>query len=316
MRWTRKGIVAEIQQLHRDGAALNYAAAEAHYLQLMRAAAWHFGTWRHAVETAGIDYSALSKYRRWGRDRIIERIRELHHEGADLSWRSISLEIDPALAAAALRPNGFASWRQAIAAAGLDIEEVARYQAWDAERVIQEIHALHREKKPMSSKLVQINNQSLFCAARRRFGSWDEALSAAGLDVSQIRLRQPAQRIARSTRKSTVQSSRKTSRSPRQHKASGESFAAGDAAIRATNPAHTSSNTTVVQRSQPPLSKSRRSNKSTTAQLATTKTIAINRATSQRTTGTRNKSVVPPASRSSRTAPPKALRATTATHKA
>ena len=192
MRWTRKGIVAEIQQLHRDEIALNYAAAEANHLQLMRAAAWHFGTWRHAVETAGIDYQALSKYRRWGRERIIERIRELHHEGADLSWRSVSLEIDPALAAAALRPNGFASWRQAIAAAGLDIEEVARYQAWDAERVVDEIRALHRAGEPMSSRLVQISNQSLFCAARRRFGSWDEALSAAGLDVSQIRLRQPS----------------------------------------------------------------------------------------------------------------------------
>lgn len=192
MRWTRKGIVAEIQQLHRDGIALNYASAETNHLQLMRAAAWHFGTWRHAVETAGIDYQALSKYRRWGRERIIERIRELHHEGSDLSWRSVSLEIDPALAAAALRPNGFTSWRQAIAAAGLNIEEVARYQAWDAKRVVDEIRALQRGGEPMSSKLVQISNQSLFCAARRRFGSWDEALRAAGLDVSQIRLRQPS----------------------------------------------------------------------------------------------------------------------------
>lgn len=194
MRWTRKGIVAEIQHLHRAGIALNYASAETNHSQLMRAAAWHFGTWRHAVETAGIDYNALSRYHRWGRERVVERIRELHQEGADLSWRSVSLEVDPALAAAALRPNGFASWRQAIAAAGLDIEEVARYQAWDAERVLREIRALHQAKKPMSSRLVQISNQALFCAARRRFGSWDEALSAAGLDVAQIRLRGPAQR--------------------------------------------------------------------------------------------------------------------------
>jgi hypothetical protein len=29
----------------------------------------------------------------------------------------------------------------------------------------------------------------LFCAARRRFGSWDGALNAAGLDAEKIRLR-------------------------------------------------------------------------------------------------------------------------------
>ncbi|HEX8234950.1 MAG TPA: hypothetical protein VF600_03255 [Abditibacteriaceae bacterium] len=192
MRWTRKAIVAEIKRLHAEGAELNYATAENNHLNLVRAAAWHFGTWRRAVESAGIEYESISKYQRWNRERIVARIRELHSEGADLNWRAVSTEIDPPLAAAALRTNGFQSWRDAIRASGLDINGVARYQAWDEERIIKDIKALHRAGLPLSSKAVQLRNQPLFCAARRRFGSWDEALAAAGLSVQDIRLRQPS----------------------------------------------------------------------------------------------------------------------------
>lgn len=196
MRWTRKGIIAEIKRLHASGAALNYAAAQAEHLNLVRAASWHFGTWRHAVEKAGISYQDISKYRRWNRERIIARVRELKEAGADLSWRAVSTQVDPPLAAAALRPNGFGSWREAIAAAGLDIALLARYRHWDEERVTNEIKALHREGIALSSRSVQGRNQSLFCAARRRFGSWDAALQHAGFNASDIRLRRPSSNLA------------------------------------------------------------------------------------------------------------------------
>ena len=191
LRWTRKTIIEEIKRLKSQGVELNYTSAEANHLNLVRAAAWHFGTWRRAVESSGIDYESLSKYRRWDQQRIIQRILDLHHEGADLSWRAVSLEVDPPLAAAALRPNGFASWRDAIAAAGLDINLVARYQSWNADRIVKEIKKLHKQSSPLSSKAMQSTNQPLFCAGRRKFGSWDDALRAAGLNVDKIRLRQP-----------------------------------------------------------------------------------------------------------------------------
>lgn len=192
MRWTRKGIIEEIKRLQAAGAALNYAAAQAEHLNLVRAASWHFGTWRQAVEKAGIPYEDISKYRRWNRERIIARVRELHEAGADLSWRTISTQTDPPLAAAALRSNGFGSWREAIAAAGLDIGLLARYRHWDQERVKSEIRALHRARAPLSSRSVQFANQPLFCAARRRFGSWDAALEHAGFNAREIRLRRSA----------------------------------------------------------------------------------------------------------------------------
>lgn len=189
MRWTRKSIIAEIKRLHEANEELYYSKAEDNHLNLVRAAGWHFGTWRRAVEAAGIDYESLSRYQRWNKQRIVERIRQLHAQGKELHWRAVSTQVDPALAAAALRPNGFRSWRDALAAAGFKIEDVARYKEWDEERVLKAIRQRKRAGLSMYSKSLQTEDQSLFCAARRRFGSWDGALNAAGLKAEKIRLR-------------------------------------------------------------------------------------------------------------------------------
>jgi len=192
LHWTRQSIIDEIRRLHKAKEDINYAAVEANHLSLIRAASWHFGKWRRAVEEAGIDYESLSRYRRWSKERIIARIQELYAQGQDLSWRSISQQVDPALAASALRPNGFGSWPEAIEAAGLDIDEVARYKYWNKERVLKAIKERHQAGVNLSSRNAQKNDQSLFCAARRRYGTWDNALEAAGLDASKIRIRRPA----------------------------------------------------------------------------------------------------------------------------
>ncbi len=191
LRWTHQGIVTEIRKLHARGAVLNYRSAAKQYPDLVRAAEQHFGTWRRAVEEAGIDYDAMRTYQRWDRERIVRRIRELHAAGCDLSWRSVSSEGDPPLAYAAIRPNGFGSWRAAIAAAGLNYEELARYQYWDKERVLREIQERHRAGKPLSVSDVERDSAPLLWAARRRFRSWDEALVKAGINPDHMRLHPP-----------------------------------------------------------------------------------------------------------------------------
>jgi hypothetical protein len=128
----------------------------------------------------------------------------LQEQGADLSWRSVSTNLDPSLAAAALRPNGFNSWREALTAAGIDVDNVTRYKYWDNDKVIKAIRARKRSGEPMSSRSLQSTDQSLFCAARRRFGSWDKALEAAGLNSEKIRLRRVAPSLSTPRRRSKV----------------------------------------------------------------------------------------------------------------
>jgi len=192
LHWTRQAILDEIRRMHKAKEDMSFASLEKNHLSLMRASAWHYGTWRRAVEEAGIDYETLSRYKRWSKERIIARIQELYAEGQDLSWRAISQEVDPALAASALRTNGFGSWPEAIEAAGLDINEIARYKYWNEERVLKAIKERYKAGVNLSSRHAQKNDQSLFCAARRRYETWDKALEAAGLDASKIRIRKPA----------------------------------------------------------------------------------------------------------------------------
>ena len=208
MRWTRKSIIAEINRLHDAGEPLNYSSAEENHLNLVRASAWHFGTWRRAVESAGVDYEGLSRYQRWSKARIVARIRELDRQKKDLSWRSVSLEIDPPLAAAAVRAGGFKNWREAISASGINVEDVARYKVWDQAKIIKAIRARKRAGELLSSKSVQQSDQRLFCAACRHFGSWDAALLAAGLNVEKIRLRRHTSGLNAPRKKSedTIQS--------------------------------------------------------------------------------------------------------------
>jgi hypothetical protein len=121
---------------------LNYSSVQARVPSLLRAAERVFGSWAAAVEAAGFDYSQIRRYRIWTRDRVIERIREWHSKGADLSWRHVAIELDPSLAAAALHAHRFASWSDTLLAAGLDPAEVARYRRWTLPAIQDELEHL------------------------------------------------------------------------------------------------------------------------------------------------------------------------------
>lgn len=193
-KWTKDTIAAEIQKLSKDGVILNYAKIAEEHVALLRAATRYFGSWRDAVDFAGIQYDGVRKYRTWSRDKIVERIKDLQSQGIDLSWRHVSTQVDPQLAAAATKRQHFGSWRGAIEAAGLNYSDVRRYRQWNEQNIISNIKELHEQGKDLNAKSVEEIDITLITAARRRFDSWDKALTAAGLDASKIVLRKPFKR--------------------------------------------------------------------------------------------------------------------------
>jgi hypothetical protein len=180
--------------MYESGEDLNYASIAQEQVALLRAATRYFGSWRAAIEFAGLSYEDIRKYKMWTRDRILERIRELHTQGEDLSWRHISTKIDPQLAAAATKRKHFGSWRNAIHAAGLQYGDIRRYREWDEHAVIERVRELHAQGKNLNAKSMEELDITLITAARRRFDSWDKALTAAGLDYKDIVLRTPFKR--------------------------------------------------------------------------------------------------------------------------
>src|SRR5690349_1533691 len=193
-KWSRESIGLEIRRMYESGEDLNYAYVAQNHVALLRAATRYFGSWRHAIEFAALNYDDIRRYKTWDRDRILERIRELHEKGEDLSWRHVSTRVDPQLAAAATKRKHFGSWRSAVSAAGLDYGQIRRYREWDEETIKGKLQELHTQGIDLNAKHMEEYDITLITAARRRFESWDKALTAAGLDYKQIVLRAPFKR--------------------------------------------------------------------------------------------------------------------------
>lgn len=193
-KWSKESIGMEIVSMYESGENLNYSSMASNNLSLLRAATRYFGTWEAAVNFSGLDYEQIRRYKSWTRERILVRIRELNAQGVDLSWRNVCLNIDPQLAAAATKKSHFGSWREALESAGLDYDAIRRYREWDDDRVIQMVRHMHDGGKLLNAKNVENEDITLITAARRRFDSWHQTLTAAGLDYTQIVQRAPFKR--------------------------------------------------------------------------------------------------------------------------
>ncbi len=165
--WTRETIVAAIRAEAAAGHDLSYSSTERRVPSLIHAAQRTFGHWSSAVEAAGFDYSAIRRYRKWTRERVIKRIQELHAKGADLSWRSISLDLDPPLAAATLHAGRFASWAEALRAAGLDPDQIARYRRWTPRKIQDELERLACQGVPLDQETLNQHAPALIAAIYR-----------------------------------------------------------------------------------------------------------------------------------------------------
>jgi hypothetical protein len=197
-RWSKESIGFEILHMHQAGENLNYASVASNHISLLRAATRYFGSWEAAISFAGLNYDDIRRYKSWNRQRIINRIQELHQSGVDLSWRNVCSHVDPQLAAAATKKSHFGSWREALKASGLDYESIRRYRDWDDDRIIELVREHATNGHPLNAKNIQHDDITLITAARRHFDSWHETLSAAGLDYRSIVLRAPFKRRKRS----------------------------------------------------------------------------------------------------------------------
>jgi hypothetical protein len=96
-----------------------------YHLTLFRKARHRFGSWRKAIEAAGLNYDEVVQRQKWTPEKIIAEIKRLYMEGKDLSITAMQRSY-PNLVAIAQSPRYFGSWRAAVEAAGLDYELIKR----------------------------------------------------------------------------------------------------------------------------------------------------------------------------------------------
>lgn len=168
-RWSRRRVIAEINRRYQVGdlsCAKGFGDPE-----LAKAAGRIFGNWSKAVEAAGLSDQLkvfkLPKY--WNEDDVIELIRRYHKDGLSFS---IMVARKKSLLDAANR--FFGSWSNAVRAAGFELP----YRKWSREIVVAEIQSRVNSRRSLSS--YDTDNINLVSASRRFFGSWPNAIEAAG----------------------------------------------------------------------------------------------------------------------------------------
>jgi len=193
--YTREQVRGKIRKLCLNGYNLTAMHNMRRDHRLYQSARQHFGTWRQALEAAGIDLkhaNLSSKPRRLDKQEIIDALRQRHQAGLSLAWNEICLE-NRVFARAA--KNAFRSWRRALAAAGIlpEMSQIPHNKKWDKQRIIEMIQERHRQGKPLRYTQVKRDHATLAHAAKTYFGNWSKALAAAGLAPEPRRSRRRAE---------------------------------------------------------------------------------------------------------------------------
>jgi len=191
MIWDKPRILQELRRLHREGVNLSYSYIARRKQALLSAAAYHFGSYRNAVEKAGIDYAEVIRRPRWTKLRIIRMLKDAKRKGLELHWSSVTKRGDDLARAAfaAIQPRLFGRWDRALHAAGLDADDVVMYRAWDKPSVVFELKSRAQDGEALNSGGLQKSDPGLHAAAIRYFGNYSAALRAAKFDPKELRER-------------------------------------------------------------------------------------------------------------------------------
>lgn len=194
--WSRTRLIAAIQACGEQGQPLENREVPS---TLRRVAYKYFGCWQNALAAAGRTPPAPrpSPHKRWTKEGVLAAIRLRSRQGL-----AMTIAANQTLARAANRR--FGTWHEALRAAG--VAPNAR-RIWTPQRVLEEIQAWHR--RGAFTKDNQLEDNGLIIAARRRFGSWNHALVAAGVRLPHEdetrRWKWPRQRIIESIQDRYVQ---------------------------------------------------------------------------------------------------------------
>jgi hypothetical protein len=192
LNWDKSDILQTLKKLHKEGRDLSYTQLAKKMQPLVSAAAYHFGSYRAAVEKAGIDYAEVVRRPRWTKPQIIKLIKHAKRAGDDLHWSAVTKRGDELgrAAFASLQKRLFGSWDRALHGAGLDADDISQYRKWGKDSIVFELKGRFREQEPLNSGAVQKEDPGLHAAAVRHFGTYDNALRAAKVDPTKIRQRQ------------------------------------------------------------------------------------------------------------------------------
>jgi hypothetical protein len=186
-RWTVDLILQTLRKLHKQRVPMWSRQIRKSNGALYSAAIHWFGSYRNAIESAGIEYQSVRRLERgrWNTKTVRRELRRLYQDKAALHHAAIEKE-NPALVLAAYRY--FGSYGSAINAAGLNYNRirVRPMPSWDKKRVINRIREIEKNKTGLWTRAVRRVDPYLDRAANRCFGSYRRAARLSGIAPDQL----------------------------------------------------------------------------------------------------------------------------------
>ena len=173
----RESVIQAILRRERDSLPLNCEAVRGASRPQHSSAIRHFGSWRNALQAAGIDPATVERRREWDKAKILARLRVMCGQRRSLRQSDVH-RYDSGLCRAVYL--NFGSWCDALVAAGINPESICRDPQWDQNSIIEAI--LLRVVRGEALGSTTVRPYTLKSAAVREFGSWPTALAAAGLE--------------------------------------------------------------------------------------------------------------------------------------
>ena len=163
-----------------DKEPLNSHYYATNYPDVYAAAERIFGSWGEAIESCGLDYSLIKKYKSWTRQSVRDEIRRLAQEGEPLFSQNAQDHHKPLYMAAIKR---FGNWGKALQAAGLDYKSVSLRRSKSKADIKKEILALFRSGESLSYMNMRAKYMYLQAAAMKKLGdgSWARARRECGI---------------------------------------------------------------------------------------------------------------------------------------
>jgi hypothetical protein len=188
--WTAHAIKQHI--LSNDGIEpLNSHYYAVNYPDVYAAAERMFGGWQYAIESCGLDYEKIRKYKRWSKEKVLDEIKRLKAEKHSLNSKTIQQTQRPLYLAALRR---FKSWGNALEAAGLNYKKIRKRRRMTEDDIRKEILALAKKGTDLSYANMRSNHLYLLANAMRKIGdgSWVASLKACGIKYRRTRRPQAA----------------------------------------------------------------------------------------------------------------------------
>lgn len=176
LRWSQQKVVQAIQSLAKSGVALNASCIARRHATLFNVAVNRFPrSWAKALQAAGFDPNENKARRgKWNQQKAEVWSRKRISKGRSILARDVPPDLVDFV-----HKRLKTSWVDFVESLGVPYPGIKKRRDWTKEKLLEEIRRRKAQGQRLNYRAVASEHQALIHQARKFFGSWHRARSAA-----------------------------------------------------------------------------------------------------------------------------------------